>query len=83
MRVHHGEGKTEYGPGVSIELSGNEVATAIDAYLTSHNIHVSGPRTVTVNGHLCKNGRVYVDPSGFVIDSNGEKWDGRGSVTNG
>jgi len=77
MIVKHGEGRTEYGPGVSIELIGDEVATAIDAWLVAHGVHVSGPRTVRVNGELCKSGRVYVDPSGFVI-SDGVKFFGRG-----
>ena len=53
--------------GVDIHLSGDEVATAIDAYLVSHSIHVNGPRTITVNGQLCEVGKVYVDPSGQVI----------------
>lgn len=77
MKVKYGKGKTEYGPGVEIKLTGDEVARAIDAYLVAHGIHVSGPRTVTVNGDLCERGRVYVDPSGFVI-ADGEKYDGRG-----
>ncbi len=77
MKVEYGEGKSIYGPGVSIRLTGNEVATAIDAYLVAHGIHVSGPRTITVNNELCAYGRVYVDPSGFVI-VDGEKLDGRG-----
>lgn len=77
MKVKYGHGTTEYGPGVSIELTGDEVATAIDAYLVAHGIHVDGPRTIRVNGELCKSGRVYVDPSGFVI-ADGEKFDGRG-----
>jgi len=55
------------GLGVNIHLSGDEVATAIHAYLVSHNIYVRGPRTVTVNGQLCEVGKVYVDPSGQVI----------------
>lgn len=80
MRVHYGRGKTEYGPGVSINLTGDEVATAIDAYLVAHGIHVNGPRTVTVNGSLCKRGEVYIDPSGFVI-ADGEKLSGRGPDT--
>lgn len=54
-------------PGVVVDLDGDEVATAIDAYLVAHGVHVSGPRTITVNGELCRVGRVYVDPSGFVI----------------
>jgi hypothetical protein len=81
MRVQYGEGKTEYGPGVSIELTGDDVATAIDAWLVSQRVHVSGSRTVTVNGHLCKFGRVYVDPSGFVMDKD-VKLSGRGSHAN-
>jgi hypothetical protein len=77
MKVRHGDGRTQYGPGVSIELTGDEVATAIDAYLVAHGVHVSGARTVTVNGELCDKGLVYVDPSGFVIHD-GEKVSGRG-----
>jgi len=77
MEVKHGAGKTEYGPGVSIQLTGSEVATAIDAYLVAHNIYVNGPRTISVNGELCNSGKVYVDPSGFVIHD-GKKIDGRG-----
>lgn len=53
--------------GVDIHLSGDEVATAIDAYLVSHHVSVRGPRTITVNGQLCEVGKVYVDPSGQVI----------------
>lgn len=77
MIIKHGKGRTEYGPGVSIQLTGAEVATAIDAWLVAHNVYVQGPRTVTVNGELCEDGHVYVDPSGFVIND-GEKIDGRG-----
>lgn len=68
MIVKHGKGRTEYGPGVSIELTGSEVARAIDAYLVAHGVIVSGSRTITVNGELCTDGHVYVDPSGFVIN---------------
>ena len=50
MIVKHGKGRTEYGPGVSVELTGDEVATAIDAWLVALGVHVSGSRTVTVNG---------------------------------
>lgn len=77
MRVSYGLGKTEYGPGVSVELSGDEIATAVTAYLTAHDIHISGARTITVNGELCEGGRVYVDPSGVVL-AQGKRYSGRG-----
>jgi hypothetical protein len=77
MIVKHGEGRTTFGPGVSVELTGAEVATAIDAWLVAHGVHINGPRTITVNGNLCKSGLVYVDPSGFVI-ADGVKTSGRG-----
>ena len=67
MRIKRGKGTTEYGPGVSINLTGCEVATAIDAYLVACGVCVRGPRTITVNDELCEHGHVYVDPSGSVI----------------
>ena len=79
MEIKYGNSKGVYGPGVSVELNGDEVATAIDAYLVAHGVHVSGARTVRVNGELCERGRVYVDPEGFVI-SEGEKVSGRGPM---
>lgn len=78
MKIDYGKGKTEYGPGVEIKLSGNEVARAISAYLVARGVHVNGPRTITVNGELCNYGRIYVDPSGFVINKKGKKLSGRG-----
>ena len=78
MEIKHGNGSTVYGSGVDIDLRGDEVATAIDAWLVSHGVYVSGPRTITVNGVLIDGGRVYIDPSGFVI-SEGEKISGRGN----
>lgn len=77
MKVKYGNGKTQYGPGVKIKLTGEEVATAIDAYLVAHGIYVQGPRTIKVNNELCKKGSIYVDPSGFVIYK-GERLSGRG-----
>jgi hypothetical protein len=79
MKIYFGEVKSEYGPGVSIELTGDEVATAIDAYLVAHGVYVGGPRTVTVNGELCELGRVYVDPSGAVVFE-GKRFSGRGHI---
>lgn len=79
MNIKHGNEKTKYGPGVFIELSGNEVATAIGVYLVAHKVYINGPRTITVNGNLCQEGQVYVDPSGYVIDD-GIKISGRGKL---
>lgn len=79
MKVRFGNGKTEYGPGVEIILTGSEVATAIDAYLVAHGIYVSGPRTITVNDKLCDSGMVYVDPSGAVV-TDGIRYTGRGDI---
>lgn len=78
MQIKHGRGKTEFGPGVEINLTGDEVAIAIDAYLVAHGIDLSGPRTITVNGELCEEGKVYVDPSGRVV-ANGELFNGDGT----
>ena len=78
MIVQLGNGRTQYGPGVRIDLSGSEVGAAIDAWLVAHGVHVCGPRTITVNGELCKLGNMYVDPSGYVIAA-GKKFDGRGN----
>jgi len=77
MDVRYGKGPTEFGPGVDIELTGDEVAMAVDAWLVARGIHVNGPRTVTVNGALCSDGRVYVSPPGFVV-AEGKRLSGRG-----
>lgn len=77
MNIQFGDGKSEYGTGVQIDLTGAEVATAIDAYLVAHGVIVNGARTIRVNGELCKKGEIYVDPSGRVIN-NGIGWSGRG-----
>lgn len=80
MKVKYGNGKTQYGPGVSIILSGDEVAIAIHAYLVANGIHVDGPRTITMNGELMSKTKVYVDPAGFVI-YDGKRYNGKGPVT--
>ena len=77
MKVEYGNGTTEFGPGVSVKLTGEEVATAIDAWLVAHGVHVRGSRTVTVNGDICDAGEIYVDPSGFVV-ADGLRLSGRG-----
>jgi hypothetical protein len=48
-----------------IYLDGNEIATAIDAYLVSQRIYVHGPRTITANGTLLR------DVKGEVRSTNG------------
>lgn len=68
MEIKYGKGSTKYGPGVDIVLTGDELARAIDLYIYSQNVIVNGPRTVYVNGDLCERARVYVDPSGDVLD---------------
>jgi len=80
MRIRFGEGKTQHGPGISIDLGGEEIVTAIFAYLVAHDIYIDGPRTVKINDELCKYGHIYVDPAGFIV-KNGEKISGRGGLT--
>lgn len=77
MKVGYGDGTTKFGPGVSIDLTGDEIAIAISAYLVAHKIFVTGPRTISVNNSLYNCGHIYVAPSGFVIHE-GEKLSGRG-----
>lgn len=77
MKIGYGDGATKYGPGVQIEMTGDEVATAISAWLVAHQVIVVGPRTIRVNGELCELGTVYVDPSGAVI-VDGDELSGRG-----
>lgn len=79
MRVRHGYGVTEYGPGVTVELSGDEVALAIETWLVAHNVHIRGARTISINGDLCEAGTVYVDPGAFVM-ADGKRWNGDGSI---
>ena len=78
MNVKYGRGRTKYGPGVSIDLTGDEIATAIDDWLVAQGVFVRGPRTITVNGGLCETGHVYIDPSGLVV-YDGKRISGRGA----
>ena len=75
MKIKKGKGKTKYGSGINIKLSGSEIATAIDAYLVARNVHIRGPRTIRINDELCKRGNIYVDPIGFIIKK-GKKIEG-------
>lgn len=82
MKIEHGKGTTEYGPGVDIHLTGNEVAIAIMAFLVARGVNVAGPMTITVNGELCQKGKVYVDPSGHVVNG-ALDWSGKGPEFDG
>jgi hypothetical protein len=77
MNVRYGDGTTEYGPGVTIEITGDEVAIAIESWLVGQNVHIRGARTITVNSELCEAGQVYVDPGAFVM-AYGQRFSGRG-----
>jgi len=78
MKIKHGKGKTKYGTGVDIKLSGEEVAMAIYTYLCAHNVHIRGAATIRVNGELIDKGSIYVDPSGYVV-AKGKGYSGRGA----
>lgn len=79
MEVKFGASSSEYGPGVAVELTGDEIDRAITTYLHAHGVYISGARTVRVNGDFCGSGRVFVDPSGFVMHE-GRRYNGRGTI---
>ena len=79
MTIDYGQGTTRYGPGVSIWLSGEEVATALAEFVVARQVQIQGPRTITVQGHLCEEGEIYVDPSGSVVVA-GFEYSGRGPL---
>jgi hypothetical protein len=81
MEVRYGDADTGDGTGVLVELTGNEIARAVDLLVYSQGVIVRGPRTVTVNGDSCRSGRVRVDPYGFVI-AKGKKLRGSNRVLN-
>ena len=60
------EVKTDQKTNVTIDLTGDDVATAIDAWLVAQGIRINGPRTIRVNGQLCESGQVIVDPSNSI-----------------
>ena len=76
MKIQKGKGTTEFGTGIDIELTGEELAHAISTYIYSKRILILGARTIRVNGKLCESASVYVDPSGDVIQK-GIKISGR------
>jgi hypothetical protein len=76
MKIKKGKGDSEFGTGIDIKLTGNELAKAVDLYLYSQDLYVSGARTIRVNGDKCKSASVYIDPSGSLI-KDGERISGR------
>lgn len=69
----------------TVTLTGDEIATAIDAYLVAHRVYVGGPRTITVAWPDDEDERwrrrtlfrgaeaqVYVDPIDGTLHSNGD-----------
>jgi len=77
MEVKFGEGKTEYGTGISITLNSNDVANAIIKYVESKGYKINGARTVKVRAHNNSGeAEIYVDPSGSVtMDGRGDQND--------
>lgn len=56
-------------------LSWDEVATAVRSYLVAHRVSVSGPNTVRLEtpDDVADGVAVVVDPSGRLIDSEGNE----------
>lgn len=79
MEIKHANSTSIYGPGVEINLTSSELVTAIESYLTAHNVYIHGARTTYVNESMCESARVYIDPSGFVM-KNGVRYSGRGHI---
>jgi hypothetical protein len=74
--VEYGKGTSDYGPGVNVKLTADQVATAISAYLITRDVHIVGPRTIRIDSDMDCN--IYVDPSGRVI-ADGMELSGRGA----
>jgi len=77
IEISFGEGTTKYGTGVQIDISAQDVWLAILAYLTAHDVHITGAMTLTVNGQRIEHCGIYIDPSGRVV-ANGIGWNGKG-----
>lgn len=83
MEIKYGEGTSEYGPGVDIVLSGDELAQAIFDYIKSQGAIIEGPMTARANGGRCMSARVHVDPSGMVTTKEQGVMSGRGPSQSG
>jgi len=51
---------------ISVYLDGDEINTAIMGYLTKHEVRITGPKTITVNGQRCTESCVHLGPSGSI-----------------
>ncbi len=68
MKIERGNGKTEYGYGINIKLTKDEVCRAIDSWLVGQGVYIVGSRTTRIDNNLCD---IYVDPSAYVNTDNG------------
>lgn len=69
MEIKKGKGKTNYGAGIEISLSTDEVAMAIYQYLRgNYDVQINGASTILVNNVQLSQYKthIYVDPSGEV-----------------
>ena len=85
MKISQPKPLTKYGSGVLIELDDHDLATAIEAFLAFKGVYIRGARTITVNGELCENAEVFIDPSGEVTHNKRSKskhYSGRGKKHN-
>ena len=67
MKIGKGDSAGIYSEGTVIELTGDEVALAIDSWVYSQGVVIDGARTVRVNEVNIESAYIYVDPSGRVI----------------
>lgn len=53
---------------ITIQITGEEIAQALDDFLRRRGVEIQGPRTVRVDGELAQHATAYVivDPSGSV-----------------
>lgn len=54
MIIMYGNGKTEFGPGIDIKLTADELADAIMKYVELHDVEIKGARTARVMVNFAK-----------------------------
>lgn len=62
MKVHYGSNIMS----AAIELNEKDVTLAIEAYLITQGVSVSGPRTIRVNGKAIEHSLIFVDSTGSL-----------------